>query len=122
MRTGAKPKETAGMWLVKIATGVLVVVFILVHLVVNHLVAEGGLLSYADVVRYLANPWITLMESCFLVIVVAHSLVGTRSIILDLDPPARLQRGIDAFLWLLGAGSVVYGIWLLRVIVTQGAA
>jgi succinate dehydrogenase hydrophobic anchor subunit len=120
MRAASGPNETAWIWFLKIATGVLVVIFILVHLVVNHLMAEGGLMSYLDVVRYLANPWISFMEGSFLVIVVTHSLVGTRSIILDLDPSAWLQKVIDVFLFMLGVGSVIYGIWLLRLIASRG--
>jgi succinate dehydrogenase hydrophobic anchor subunit len=120
MKAAMRPKETAWLWLLKVASGVLVIVFLFVHLIVNHLLAENGLMSYADVVRYLSNPWIALMESCFLVIVVTHSLVGTRSIILDLDPPAGLQKVIDIAMIVLGAGSVIYGIWLIHLIVARG--
>jgi succinate dehydrogenase hydrophobic anchor subunit len=120
MNADLKAKETAWLWLLKVASGVLVVVLLFVHLVVNHLVAENGLMSYADVVRYLSNPWIALMESCFLVIVVTHSLVGVRSIILDLDPSILLQKVIDIAMSLLGAGSIIYGIWLILVIANRG--
>ena len=120
MKATIFPKETAWLWLLKIASGVLVIVLLFVHLIVNHLVATNGLMSYADVVRYLSNPWIALMESTFLVIVVTHSLVGVRSIILDLDPPAGLQKVIDIAMTVLGVGSVIYGIWLIRLIVIRG--
>ena len=118
MADQTKPFETSWMWLLKIITGVFVAVVLLVHLVVNHIVAEGGLLSYADVVQYLSNPLIAVMEGTFLVLVVTHSLTGVRGIILDLNPTPRAIKWIDSFLALLGLTSVSYGIWLLWVIIT----
>lgn len=115
-----KPQENSWLWLLKILTGVLVLVVILIHLVVNHLVVEGGLLSYADVVVYFSNPWIVFMETCFLVLVVSHSLLGMRSILLDLRPKAGLLRVVDIFLVLLGTGAVIYGYWLMRLIASRG--
>lgn len=114
-----KPNETSILWLLKLVTGVLVFTLILVHLIVNHLVVSGGLMNYAEVVKYLSNPWIAFMESAFLVIVVIHALLGTRSILLDLNPGVRLVRGLDMFFVLLGVGSIVYGISLIQIIITR---
>jgi succinate dehydrogenase / fumarate reductase membrane anchor subunit len=114
-----KPFESSLLWLLKLASGVLVFILILVHIIVNHLVVSGGLMNYAEVIRYLSNPWIAFMESAFLVIVVSHSLLGTRSVILDLNPGARFIRAIDLFFMILGSISIIYGIWLIRVIVSQ---
>lgn len=116
-----KAYENAWLWLAKIASGVLVVVLIMVHLVANHLVAVGGLMVYNDVVNYLSHPWIAFMESSFLVIVVTHSLLGMRSIILDLNPPVKLLKFIDVFMLFLGFAATGYGIWLIRLIVIRGA-
>lgn len=116
-----KPREAAWLWLLKIITGVLVIVLIFVHIIVNHLVATGGLMTYADVVRYLSNPWIGFMESVFLVIVVTHSLIGTRSVVLDLNPSEKVLRVLDGLFVLIGITAIVYGIVLLRIIVSQGA-
>jgi succinate dehydrogenase hydrophobic anchor subunit len=113
-------QENAWLWLVKIVTGVLVVVLILVHLVVNHLVVQGGLLTYADVIAYVATPGIALLESCFLVIVVTHSLIGVRGIMLDLNPSLKLVKILDIILVVLGSAAIIYGIWLMQVIVAQG--
>ena len=117
MAEQTRPFETSWMWMVKIITGILVAVVLFVHLVVNHLVAEGGLLSYVDVVRYLSNPWIAVMEGTFLILVVAHSLTGVRGIILDLNPTPKVIKWIDLFLGLLGMTAAIYGIWLLWVII-----
>lgn len=117
-----KPNENTWLWLAKLVTGVLVFAVIIVHIVINHLVVSGGLMTFADVVAYLSNPWIALMETFFLVVVVSHSLLGTRSILLDLNPSPGLIRIIDAGFLLLGAAAVIYGIWLIRTIVAFGGA
>ncbi len=117
LSAGPKPNENMWMWLLKLVTGALVIILIFVHIIVNHLVAKNGLLTYADVVAYLSNPWIAFMESSFLVIVVVHALLGTRSILLDLNPS---KRGIEVMDWsmrVVGLAAIVYGLWLIQVII-----
>lgn len=114
-----KPREGTLLWLFKIFAGLLIVVLLGVHFVVNHLVAPEGLLSYADVVRYYDNPVIPIMEIFFLVFVIAHALVGLRSILLDLNPSDRVLRVLDGLFWLVGVVSSAYGIWLVWVIVQR---
>jgi succinate dehydrogenase / fumarate reductase membrane anchor subunit len=117
-----KSREGAWLWLFKIVAGLLIVVLLGVHFVVNHLVAPEGLLTYADVVRYYTNPVVPAMEVIFLVVVIAHALVGLRSIVLDMNPPVRLLKAIDAAFILAGIGFTIYGIWLVVVIVGRGTA
>ena len=112
--------ENTWLWLLKILTGILLVVLLGIHLVVNHFVSENGLLTYADVVAYYQNPIIPIMEICFLAAVVAHSLIGLRGIILDLNPSRSLLKIIDVVLVLGGVSVVTYGIWLVSVIVSRG--
>jgi succinate dehydrogenase hydrophobic anchor subunit len=115
-----KPGESVWLWLAKLATGVLVIVLLFVHLIVNHLVVQGGLMTYADVIQYLSNPWIAFMETCFLVIVVSHSLRGLRSIILDLNPIGNVLRVIDVLMVTFGIAAIVYGIVLMRLVIAHG--
>jgi succinate dehydrogenase hydrophobic anchor subunit len=120
----SQPKrgETTWLWLLKIVTGVLVVVILGVHLVVNHLVSPDGLLSFQEVVVYLSNPWVALMEGTFLVLAVFHALLGVRSVFLDLHPSQRAIRGMDAVFSVVGVVAIVYGIWLLRAIQAHGVS
>jgi succinate dehydrogenase hydrophobic anchor subunit len=112
----SKPAENNFLWLLKIVAGLFIIILLGIHFVVNHLVAPGGLLTYADVISYYKNPIIPIMEGFFLVFVVSHAILGLRSILLDLDPgPARL-RWIDPVLLLLGLAATGYGIWLLVVL------
>ncbi len=94
--------EGAGLWFLKILTGFLVIVVLVIHLIVNHLIVEGGLLTYADVVRYYQNPIIPIMEIAFLIFVVTHALIGLRSVLLDLHPSNKVLRIINYGLGVLG--------------------
>lgn len=113
--------ENFWLWLIKMITGPILVVLLLIHFIVNHLIAETGLLTYADVVAYYRNALVPIMEILFLVTVVAHSLIGLRGILLDLNPARRLLKAIDWGLILGGVAAITYGIWLVLVIVSRGA-
>jgi succinate dehydrogenase / fumarate reductase membrane anchor subunit len=118
-KTAPKTGENVWIWLLKILTGLGIIVLLAVHLIVNHLTAVGGLLTHADVVAYYTNPWIVLMEAVFLLFVVSHSLIGMRSIILDLKPSRPMLRLVDVAFVIIGVTSSVYGIWLLQAVVRQ---
>lgn len=119
MTPSLKPTENAFLWLLKVVSGVLIVVILIIHLIVNHFVAPEGLLSYAEVVAYYQNPLIPIMEGFFLVFVVVHSLLGIRSILLDLKPSRALMSVIDSSLTLFGLAAIGYGIFLLLAVVAQ---
>ncbi|MCE1255196.1 MAG: hypothetical protein LWX83_16815 [Anaerolineae bacterium] len=118
----AGPKSGEGMWLwlAKIVSGGLIFFFLLLHFVVNHLVAIGGLLKWADVVQYYLNPVIPVVEGLFLIFVVSHALMGLRSVILDLKPTRALLKVLDGLFVIIGIVAVVYGIWLINAIVAHG--
>ena len=122
MRESLSPKrlEGSGRWLLKILTGLLIVVFLGFHFVVNHLVAPGGLLTYADVVAYFQIPIIVVMEISFLVLVVVHSFLGLRSIFLDLNHSAMALRVVNFVLGVIATIAVMYGVWLTLTIAARG--
>jgi succinate dehydrogenase / fumarate reductase membrane anchor subunit len=124
MQLAAAPRarENSWLWLAKVLSGVLVLGLLLVHLVVNHFVAQGGLLTYADVLAYYANPLIPLMEGVFLLLVVTHALLGVRGILLDLELAPALIRVLDGALVAVGVGAVGYGVWLLQAIASLAQA
>ncbi len=115
-----KAREGAGVWIFKIFAGLFIVLLLGLHFVVNHLVAPGGLLSYADVVAYYQVPIIPIIEGIFLILVVSHALVGLRSIILDLNPTDQVLKIVTILLWVIGVAAVAYGIWLLVVMAGRG--
>ncbi len=112
--------EGAGLWFLKVLTGFLVIIVMVIHLIVNHLIVAGGLLSYADVVQYYQKAIVPIMEIAFLIFVVTHALIGLRSVLLDLHPSNIFLKWINYGLGVLGVGSIVYGVWLVLVIVGRG--
>ena len=116
-----KSGENAWLWLAKIITGLLVIVLLLIHFIVNHFIGETGLLTYTDVVAYFQNPIVPIMEICFLAVVVTHSLIGLRSILLDLKPSRGLLKVIDWLLVMVGFSAISYGVWLALTIVSIGS-
>ena len=117
----SRPREDAWLWLAKVVTGVLVFALLVIHLVVNHMVAEGGLLTYADVLAYYANPIVPLMEGAFLFLVVTHALLGVRGIVLDISPMPAIMRGVDVLLCGVGVLAISYGLWLLYTLAARAA-
>jgi succinate dehydrogenase / fumarate reductase membrane anchor subunit len=113
--------ENVWLWIVKIVTGPLLVILLSIHLIVNHFISQTGLLTYADVVAYYRNPIIPIMEICFLAIVITHSLIGLRGIILDLTPSRVILKIVNWAFVVLGITSVSYGVWLILVIVSKGS-
>lgn len=109
-------RERSILWVVKQFTGVLVFLLILTHVIVNHFVSPNGLLTYDEVIAYLGNPWIAGMEITFLIVVIFHSLLGFRSVLLDLNPAPKLMAIIDPVLVVVGIAAVVYGIWLTNIV------
>ncbi len=118
--TNPRSGEGAGLWFLKILSGLMIIVVLLIHLVVNHLIVDGGLLSYSDVVAYYQTWFVPVMEVFFLVFVVGHAMMGLRSVLLDLRPSNKLLRWINWGLTAVGVIAVVYGTWLVIVITQRG--
>lgn len=118
-----RPGETTWLWLIKIVTGPLLLVVLILHLTVNHYLgsSSSGLMTYDDIIRYFQNPIIPAIEILFLITVVTHSLIGLRGIVLDMNPSRRVLSAVTWLLTLLGVASVIYGIWLALTIASKGA-
>jgi succinate dehydrogenase/fumarate reductase cytochrome b subunit len=122
-RSTPKPGETTWLWMLKIFSGLLILVILIIHFLVNHFLAPEGLLSFEEIIAYYQNfPIVPIMEGFFVVFVVSHSLLGVRSIVLDLNPSKRTSQIVDVILVGIGVVSVVYGIWLLTAILAQAPA
>lgn len=113
-----KNEENSIIWLIKIIAGLLIIVFLTIHFLVNHLLAPNGLLTYGEVIAYFKNPIVPIMEIMFLIVVVTHSFIGIRSILLDLHPSPGVVKWINWILTLLGLAALIYGIWLAVMIAT----
>ncbi len=103
-------------WSAQAASGILLVVLLGIHLVVNHWAAPHGLLTYADVIRYYDVPGIALMEILFLAVVTAHCLIGVHAILLDLALSSATLKVLTWGLTLAGVAIVAYGIRLTWIV------
>ena len=121
--SGPRPGENTWIWLIKIATGPLLVIVLILHFIVNHYFGStsSGLMTYDDVIKYFQNPIIPAIEILFLITVVTHSLIGLRGIILDMNPSRSTLKIVTWLLMMLGVSSVVYGIWLALTIASKGS-
>jgi succinate dehydrogenase / fumarate reductase membrane anchor subunit len=118
-----KPRNFSGTlrWFSQAGLGILLVILLSIHLIVNHLAAPHGLLSHADVVRYYDIPGIALMEIIFLAVVTTHSILGLHSILLDLNLPPTLNNICTWLLVIAGVAAILYGsrlAWLITTMTT----
>ncbi len=106
------PSRGMLVWIVQASSGVLLVGAIALHWFAQHLVVEGGLREYSQVVSYLREPFVLVLETSFLVVVSTHALLGLRAIVMDLGPAKRVERLVNLGLGLAGIGIVAYGVEL----------
>jgi succinate dehydrogenase hydrophobic anchor subunit len=116
--TRPKERSRAGrIWLVQAMSGALLLLFLSVHLIAQHLLVPGGLRDYASVVDYLRNPLALAAEIGLLASVIVHAVIGLRSTLIDVVGGTALRRISVA---LVAAGTVAFGyaIWLTLVVTT----
>jgi succinate dehydrogenase / fumarate reductase membrane anchor subunit len=120
--SGPRPGETTWVWLIKIATGPLLVLILILHLIINHYLGSlaSGLMSRDDILRYYQNPVIPAIEILFVITVVTHCLIGLRGIILDMNPSRPVLSAVTWILVVLGGFAIVYGTWLALTVASQG--
>ncbi len=104
------------VWIVQALSGGTLILLLGLHMVANHFVVEGRLQTYADVVVYLSNPIIFVLENLFLIVVTLHAALGVRAVLLDLGPTGWTERIINWGLTALGVVAVAYGLWLTLLI------
>lgn len=117
----APPGRTGLLWLVEAGSGLLLAVLLFLHMIANHFVVPGGLQTYADVVRYLSNPVVVILEVTFLVTVSGHAALGVRAILLDLGLSRRAGRFASLALGALAIVAVAYGVWLTSTVISGQA-
>lgn len=103
-------------WFTQAGSGILLIVLLGIHLVVNHWVAPQGLLTYADIIQYYDVPGIALMEIVFLVVVTAHCLLGMHAIILDLALSSTAIKVLTWTLVVIGLAIITFGVRLTWIV------
>lgn len=102
----------SAIWAMQAVTGLLLILLLGLHMIAHHFVVEGGLRTFQDVIDYISNPVIFVLELLFLIVVVPHAMLGLQAIILDLGPSESAQRTIIWVLRLVAILVLGYGIWL----------
>ena len=107
--------RSARVWRWTVASGVALVLLAGAHMIAQHFIVNetGGMRTYQQVLDYIGNPVIVVIEGLFLVAVTVHGLLGVRGVLLDLDPAPRRRRRIDRALWVIGTLTVAYGFFLI---------
>ena len=111
-----EPKASSG-WLWQVFTGVGLVFLLGLHFIANHFIVKGGLRDFTDVVSYLRNPIILVLEVLFLVVVTTHAMLGVRAIVTDFGLSDRIEKRLSQALTAIGVLTVVYGLWLTWIII-----
>jgi succinate dehydrogenase cytochrome b556 subunit len=107
-------------WILQVVSGVLLVLLLGLHIVTQHFVVKGGLRDYAQVVSYLSNPAVLVVESLFVVVLIWHAMLGLRAILLDFGFGRRGQAWITYGVTALGAVTAAYSFWLIATIAANG--
>jgi succinate dehydrogenase hydrophobic anchor subunit len=107
--------RSARVWHWTAGTGMALVLLATMHIVAQHFIVDqkGGLRTYAEVLSYVSNPVIFVLEAAFLVVVTIHAALGVRGVLLDRDPGPTTRRRIDRCLWTVGSVTIGYGLALL---------
>ena len=113
----AREPGATSTWYWKAFTGMGLLIFLGLHFIANHFIAKGGLRDFADVVSYLRNPIILVLEVLFLVVVTIHAMLGVRAILMDFGLSDRAEKRLSQALTAVGVLTVSYGLWLTWVII-----
>ena len=104
------PTEATGVhrsrtWRATAASGVALLVLVTIHMIAHHFVVEevGGLRDYAQVLDYISNPVMFVLEILFLVVVTTHAMLGLRSVLFDFGLSVRAKRLVARGLLVLGS-------------------
>ncbi len=108
----ARRDRSGSLWLVQAFSGLFLVFILGAHMIAHHFIVEGGLRDYQQVLDYVANPVVFVIEVLFVILGVVHALLGVRAIITDLRPSAGTLRVVNWALALFGLVAIGYGLWL----------
>jgi succinate dehydrogenase hydrophobic anchor subunit len=113
--------RSARVWRWTAGSGVALVALATLHIVAQHFVVhqKGGLRTYSEVLSYIGNPVIFVLESCFVFAVTIHAMLGIRGILRDLDLVPRNARRLDRTLWVVGTLTIGYAMALLVVLAVR---
>ncbi len=112
-------QDAAGtVWIIQAISGLLLIFLLGLHMIAHHFIVDGGLRNFEEVIAYISNPIIFILEVLFLIVVAPHAMLGMQGIVMDLGPSEGTTRIINWVFGILTILIIAYGIWL--VVVLQG--
>jgi succinate dehydrogenase hydrophobic anchor subunit len=102
----------------QVVSGAVLILLLGLHMIAQHFVVPTGLRFYDDVIEWLSNPVVIVLEVLFLVFVTYHALVGVRAILFDFGFSERTERRITNLLWVVGIATIGYGVALFAAILS----
>ena len=114
-------ERSARVWRWTAGSGIALVGLVTLHIIAQHFIVhqKGGLRTYSEVLSYVSNPVIFVLESCFVFAVTIHAMLGIRGILHDLDLVPRTSRRLDVALWAVGTLTVGYAMALLIILAAR---
>lgn len=105
-------------WVLQRITGVVLVVLMTIHIVVNHFgnidkvgtPGHGDLIMFNDVAYRLGMAFWWVIDISLLAFVLFHGFNGIRNIAIDMGLTARANRLITVVLWILGLVGFGFGL------------
>ncbi len=113
----AEEPKRSSTWYWQIFTGIALVLLLGLHFIANHFIATGGIRDFADVVSYLRNPIVLVLEVLFLITVAIHAMLGVRAIVIDFGISSQAEKRLSQVLTVIGVLTVGYGLWLTWAII-----
>ncbi len=107
------------LWTWHIITAVIVLVFLGLHMAIQHLdliwgylsPAEGRAIEWDNVLFRMKSMFFAVTYIVLLGAALYHGLYGLRTIIFELNPGKSLKKFVTVMLWLGGAGLFVFGTY-----------
>lgn len=113
----AEEPKASTTWYWQIFTGIALILLLGLHFIANHFIAAGGIRDFADVVSYLRNPIVLVLEVLFLIVVATHAMLGVRAIVMDFGISGQAEKRLSQVLTVIGVLTVAYGLWLTWAII-----
>ncbi|UCF66834.1 MAG: hypothetical protein JSV80_13765 [Acidobacteriota bacterium] len=107
------------LWTWHVIAGVVILVFLGLHMGVMHLDAllglfnpEGGHpIDWGNVLARMKSGFFTVTYVVLLGAALFHGLYGLRNIVYELGPGAGLRSAVNAVLWIAGLALFAIGSW-----------
>lgn len=113
-------------WAFQRLSAVLLIVFLALHLLAAHFIGVGEetgeepLITFEEVSVRLDQLLYIVVDYGMLSMVLLHGLNGLRTVMFDFDMFVKRKKFIDVALWVVGIGTLIWGVVILFPFITGG--